>query len=225
MTPSIADRIRSITVLIADWIVSSTDIKVLVIVSATDVRLSIALLTNSVSWARTRASVSVEMLALAEAEEITAVGGAPRPSKPLEAAIKPPEAPAPATGRDSDTVEFSDRATESQPSGAQAPAMRELAARALPDALLANIVTSTAAALRAAERPPSLTGDLRMVPISAVLQLLDAQQQSGTLGLRRDNQHLQIFFRKGRIDLAVAVGPDADLGVLPGHHVERRPRA
>ncbi len=52
----------------------------------------------------------------------------------------------------------------------------------------------------------SLRGDLRVVPIAEVLQLLDVQEQSGILSTSRGQGRVQISFRKGRIALATAEG-------------------
>jgi len=55
----------------------------------------------------------------------------------------------------------------------------------------------------------SLRGDLRVVPIAEVLQLLDAQKQSGVLEIEHGGAAVEICFRGGRVDLAVARGvPD-----------------
>ncbi len=56
------------------------------------------------------------------------------------------------------------------------------------------------------EDGPSLRGDLRVVPVAEVLQLLDAQEQSGVLAAVRAKGRVEIYFRKGRVDLAVATG-------------------
>jgi DNA-binding response OmpR family regulator len=52
----------------------------------------------------------------------------------------------------------------------------------------------------------SLRGDLRVVPIAEVLQLLDAQKQSGVLEIEHGGAAVEICFRGGRVDLAVARG-------------------
>src|SRR5690606_27217851 len=58
----------------------------------------------------------------------------------------------------------------------------------------------------------SLRGDLRVVPIAEVLQLLDAQKQSGVLEIERGGAAVEVCFRGGRVDLAVARGvPEAFL--------------
>jgi CheY-like chemotaxis protein len=51
---------------------------------------------------------------------------------------------------------------------------------------------------------PSLRGDLRVVPIAEVLQLLDAQKQSGVLEVEQGEHAVEIAFRVGRVDLATA---------------------
>jgi CheY-like chemotaxis protein len=67
----------------------------------------------------------------------------------------------------------------------------------------------------AAGAAPSLRGDLRVVPLAEVLQLLDVQEQSGVLTVERtvagQAQTVEIFFRRGRIDQAVDTGLSEDL--------------
>ncbi len=60
-----------------------------------------------------------------------------------------------------------------------------------------------------AEGMPGLRGDLRVVPLAEVLQLLDVQEQSGVLTVERSDARVEIYFRRGRVDQAVADGvPD-----------------
>jgi CheY-like chemotaxis protein len=55
----------------------------------------------------------------------------------------------------------------------------------------------------------SLHGDLRVIPIAEVLQLLDAQKQSGVLEIDQGGAAVEVFFRGGQVDLAMARGvPD-----------------
>jgi CheY-like chemotaxis protein len=53
---------------------------------------------------------------------------------------------------------------------------------------------------------PGLRGDLRVVPLAEVLQLLDAQEQSGVLAVERAGARVDIYFRRGRVDQATATG-------------------
>lgn len=53
---------------------------------------------------------------------------------------------------------------------------------------------------------PGLRGDLRVVPLAEVLQLLDAQDQSGVLVVERAEARVEMYFRRGRIDQATATG-------------------
>ena len=56
---------------------------------------------------------------------------------------------------------------------------------------------------------PGLRGDLRVVPLAEVLQLLDLQEQSGVLTVERSGARVEIYFRRGRVDQAIASGvPD-----------------
>jgi len=60
-----------------------------------------------------------------------------------------------------------------------------------------------------ADGVPGLRGDLRVVPLAEVLQLLDVQEQSGVLTVERSGARVDIYFRRGRVDQAVADGvPD-----------------
>ncbi|MEO8846158.1 MAG: DUF4388 domain-containing protein [Kofleriaceae bacterium] len=59
------------------------------------------------------------------------------------------------------------------------------------------------------EGMPGLRGDLRVVPLAEVLQLLDVQEQSGVLTVERSGARVDIYFRRGRVDQAIADGvPD-----------------
>ena len=70
------------------------------------------------------------------------------------------------------------------------------------------------------EGTPGLRGDLRVVPLAEVLQLLDVQEQSGVLTVERSGARVDIYFRRGRVDQAVADGvPDE---FLLGRFVARR---
>src|SRR4029079_6339745 len=56
------------------------------------------------------------------------------------------------------------------------------------------------------EASPGLRGDLRVVPLAEVLQLLDVQEQSGVLTVERSGARVEIYFRRGRVDQAIATG-------------------
>jgi CheY-like chemotaxis protein len=59
------------------------------------------------------------------------------------------------------------------------------------------------------EGMPGLRGDLRVVPLAEVLQLLDVQEQSGVLTVERSGARVDMYFRRGRVDQAIAEGvPD-----------------
>jgi CheY-like chemotaxis protein len=51
---------------------------------------------------------------------------------------------------------------------------------------------------------PVLQGDLRLIPIAEVLQLLQVQAHSGVLQVTRARGRVDLFFRLGRIDFALA---------------------
>ncbi len=96
--------------------------------------------------------------------------------------------------RDDEVVEESQIPTD-------ASAIADAARSALDDDTILQILTAADPAQQS-----SLRGDLSVVPIAEVLQLLDVQEQSGTLSVTRAKGNIEIYFRKGRIDLAVATG-------------------
>jgi len=90
-----------------------------------------------------------------------------------------------------------------------ASAIADAARSALDDATLAGILESSEFAALGDSGPPGLRGDLRVVPLAEVLQLLDVQEQSGQLSVQRSSARVNIYFRRGRIDQALATGvPD-----------------
>jgi DNA-binding response OmpR family regulator len=79
---------------------------------------------------------------------------------------------------------------------------------ALDDAALSRVLRSVDLGLFG-EGVPGLRGDLRVVPLAEVLQLLDVQEQSGVLTVERSGAKVEIYFRRGRVDQAMAEGvPD-----------------
>jgi CheY-like chemotaxis protein len=86
-----------------------------------------------------------------------------------------------------------------------AAAIAEAARAALDDGSLARMLGSIDLGLFA-EGTPGLRGDLRVVPLAEVLQLLDVQEQSGVLTVERSGARVEIYFRRGRVDQAIAVG-------------------
>ena len=86
-----------------------------------------------------------------------------------------------------------------------AAAIAEAASTALDDASFAKMLGSVDLGLFA-EGTPGLRGDLRVVPLAEVLQLLDVQEQSGVLTVERSGARVDIYFRRGRVDQAVADG-------------------
>jgi len=87
-----------------------------------------------------------------------------------------------------------------------AAAIADAAQSALDDETLFEILQAAEPLVASGEAGPSLRGDLRVVPIAEVLQLLDAQKQSGALHVERAEGSVHIYFRNGRVDLAVAHG-------------------
>ncbi|HUQ51254.1 MAG TPA: DUF4388 domain-containing protein, partial [Gammaproteobacteria bacterium] len=76
---------------------------------------------------------------------------------------------------------------------------------ALDDGTLASMLGSIDLSLLA-DSAPGLRGDLRVVPLAEVLQLFDVQEQSGVLTVERSGARVDIYFRRGRVDQAVAEG-------------------
>lgn len=74
----------------------------------------------------------------------------------------------------------------------------------LDDETLHQLFISAQPAFEEAAMGPSLRGDLHTIPIAEVLQLLDAQQQSGILQLTRGEAKIEVYFRDGLVDMAVA---------------------
>lgn len=86
-----------------------------------------------------------------------------------------------------------------------AAALADAARAALDDVSLAALLASVDLGLFG-EGTPGLRGDLRVVPLAEVLQLLDVQEQSGVLTVERSGARVDIYFRRGRVDQAVAEG-------------------
>ncbi len=86
-----------------------------------------------------------------------------------------------------------------------AAAIAEAARTALDDASLQKMISSIDLGLFG-EGTPGLRGDLRVVPLAEVLQLLDVQEQSGALTVERSGARVDIYFRRGRVDQAIAEG-------------------
>jgi DNA-binding response OmpR family regulator len=87
-------------------------------------------------------------------------------------------------------------------------AITEAARTALDDATLSRVLGAIDLGLLG-DAMPGLRGDLHVVPLAEVLQLLDLQEQSGVLTVERTGARVDIFFRRGRVDQATAHGvPD-----------------
>lgn len=83
-------------------------------------------------------------------------------------------------------------------------AVASAARSVLGDDVLLELFRNSQPIFEDAEMGPSLRGDVRIVPIAEVLQLLDAQQQSGVLMVTRGESKIEIYYREGRVDLAIA---------------------
>ncbi|MEP6864869.1 MAG: DUF4388 domain-containing protein [Deltaproteobacteria bacterium] len=89
-----------------------------------------------------------------------------------------------------------------------AAAVADAVKAAVDDAALSRMLASIDLGLFG-EGMPGLRGDLRVVPLAEVLQLLDVQEQSGVLTVERSGARVDIYFRRGRVDQAIADGvPD-----------------
>ncbi|HUQ02866.1 MAG TPA: DUF4388 domain-containing protein [Kofleriaceae bacterium] len=91
-----------------------------------------------------------------------------------------------------------------------AAAIADAARTALDDRSLGDILAGVDLSALGASGP-SLTGDLRVVPLAEVLQLIDHQEQSGVLRVTRGAARIDLYFRKGRIDQALGEGLAEDL--------------
>jgi DNA-binding response OmpR family regulator len=91
------------------------------------------------------------------------------------------------------------------PSASDATAITEAVRAALDDVALSRMLGAIDLGLLG-ESLPGLRGDLRVVPLAEVLQLLDVQEQSGVLTVERSEARVEIYFRRGRVDQAVATG-------------------
>ena len=95
-----------------------------------------------------------------------------------------------------------------------APPLEALAATtrdALEDAVLEEILAQARKAHPEVVNEPDavLTGDLRVIPLAEVLHLLQVQVQTGALAVTRARSTVDLFFRSGKLDLALASGlPD-----------------
>jgi hypothetical protein len=86
-------------------------------------------------------------------------------------------------------------------------AIHDAARSALDDATLQQVLAAVGPhALGGGVDDPVLQGDLRVVPIAEVLQLLALQSQSGVLHVTRAKGKVDVYFRQGKIDLAAAHG-------------------
>ncbi len=86
-----------------------------------------------------------------------------------------------------------------------ASAIADAARSALDDDTLSAILAH-AGGLAAGDDEPVLSGNIQVVPIAEVLQLLDIQKQSGVLQVTRANGVVDIYFRQGMVELAAAEG-------------------
>ncbi|MBC7975656.1 MAG: response regulator, partial [Myxococcales bacterium] len=81
--------------------------------------------------------------------------------------------------------------------------LRRAADAALGDVALTRMLAPLD--LDALREPASgLRGDLHVVPLAGLLQLLDAQEQSGVLAVERGAARVEVHVRRGRIDQAIA---------------------
>jgi DNA-binding response OmpR family regulator len=108
------------------------------------------------------------------------------------------------TGEDLSATDDADR-SHARTSALSALRQQLSAAGSLDDAAMSKILGSIDLELFG-ETAPGLRGDLRVVPLAEVLQLLDVQEQSGVLTVERSGAKVEIYFRRGRVDQAVAEG-------------------
>ncbi|MBK9030622.1 MAG: response regulator [Myxococcales bacterium] len=89
-----------------------------------------------------------------------------------------------------------------------AGAIADTVRSALDDDALAQVVAGLDPAVFDGE---SLRGDLRVIPLAEIVQLLDHQEQSGVLTVMRNGARIDVYFRRGRIDQALGTGLADDL--------------
>ncbi|MCP4448179.1 MAG: response regulator [Myxococcales bacterium] len=97
-----------------------------------------------------------------------------------------------------------DAADDSEEITIDEDAVASAARSVLDDETLQQLFISALPAFENAAMGPSLRGDLHVIPIAEVLQLLDTQQQSGILQLTRGEAKIEVFFRDGQVDMAIA---------------------
>jgi DNA-binding response OmpR family regulator len=102
-------------------------------------------------------------------------------------------------------VALSDPGVADDKAAAEAALISRIAAAALDDATLSRVLGAIDLRLLG-DSAPGLRGDLRVVPLAEVLQLLDVQEQSGVLTVERTGARVDIYFRRGRVDQAMATG-------------------
>jgi DNA-binding response OmpR family regulator len=102
-------------------------------------------------------------------------------------------------------VALSDPGVAEDKAAAEAALIGRAAMAALDDAALTRMLGAVDLSLLR-DGTPGLRGDLRVVPLAEVLQLLDVQEQSGVLTVERTGARVDIYFRRGRVDQAMATG-------------------
>jgi DNA-binding response OmpR family regulator len=102
-------------------------------------------------------------------------------------------------------VALSDPGVAEDQAAAEAALISRVALAALDDATLTRMLGAIDLS-RLGDSAPGLRGDLRVVPLAEVLQLLDVQEQSGVLTVERTGARVDIYFRRGRVDQAMATG-------------------
>jgi DNA-binding response OmpR family regulator len=94
---------------------------------------------------------------------------------------------------------------EDAPPSPEEDAIREAVRTALDDQTLCHVLgRAQGNGLDTNGDEPVLQGDLRVVPLAEVLQLLQVQSQSGILQAARAKGKVDVFFRQGKIDLCAA---------------------
>jgi DNA-binding response OmpR family regulator len=109
------------------------------------------------------------------------------------------------TGTEADSSETTRASTDMVPT--DAAALVEAVSEALDEGALTVLLRELEPLVQqGAGGGASLRGDLRVVPMAEVLQLLDAQKQAGVIEIERAGSVIDVCFRAGRVDLAIARG-------------------
>ncbi len=105
-----------------------------------------------------------------------------------------------------DHLELAQASAEASSATPDADGIKEIIRAVVDQPAITELVELVEPIVQVGAAAPSLRGDLQVVPMADVLQLLEQQQQSGILRVSRANSSVQISFREGHMELATATG-------------------